>query len=84
MTMAPNMYHWISSQAFELKLKSVAEEGVAGADDAGKQHQPVADVPDLFVECVDERAEGQQKAHPSPLCEFLLSAPCSRQQGAFS
>ena len=41
----------------------VADHRVAGADDAGRQHQPVADVADLFVEQVDPGAQRQQRTH---------------------
>ena len=43
--------------------EGVADHGVAGADQAGGQHQEIADVADLFVDLVDSRAECQQWAH---------------------
>ena len=41
----------------------VADHGIAGADQAGGQHQEIADVADLFVEQVDGGADRQQWAH---------------------
>ena len=54
MTMAPNMYHWISSHAFELMLKPYREKALPALTRRREQHQPVRDDAQAFVDAVDE------------------------------
>ena len=57
------MYHCSSSQAVGAVAERVADHGVGGADDAGGENQPVADVAEFLIEQVDRRAQCQQRAH---------------------
>ena len=61
--MPANMYHWISSQPFELSLNTIAARGVAGADNGCQQNEPVRNNSQLSIEPVDPATERKQNPH---------------------
>ena len=74
--MPANMYHWISSQAFELALNAYRLAALPALIEAREQDQPIGNHAELFVQPIDGTAEFEENSHlvrsPGAQIGFLL------------